>query len=74
MSVQEIMVGAAAGQQAGAYLTALKFPQRFNRLIHNNNNNNKKCLVDLLKCVCALAHSELARGRALATRHSQTLT
>lgn len=73
MSVQEIMVGAAAGQQAGAYLTALKFPQRFNRLIHNNNKN-KKCLVDLLKCVRALAHSELARGRALATRHSQTLT
>lgn len=33
--VQEIMAGAAAGQQAGAYLTVLKFPQRFNRLIHN---------------------------------------
>lgn len=40
-SVQEIMAGAAAGQQAGAYLTVLKFPQRFNRLIHNNNNDKK---------------------------------
>lgn len=67
--VQEIIVGAAAGQQAEAYLTVLKFPQRFNRLIQKPKKN---CLQDILKkCIHALMHSEPACGHALETQHPQ---
>lgn len=67
--VQEIIDGAAAGQQAEAYLTVLKFPQRFNRLIQKQTKKKRETFYK--KFAHALVHSEPACGHALETQHPQ---